>query len=555
MNLGSERTTMNWLRTRTLAETALAVLITSLAATAELRYRVAYKCDGERIEVAYCRADSDRPGFPQTTDKDNYCLVYYPDRPMRGGFTVQTSELHGDIVKKLQTCGALSAPQEQTASQPRSLSRQSAISSGGAETFQQQGENFIKAEQFPQAIDALKKAIALNSSWSAYNDLGFAYFSLKQYSAAATAFSRAAQLNPNDATVQLNLASAYEATKQYDKALAAAQQSLRLKSNSATTVTVIATIYESSGRYPEAASSYLQAIRLDASSVPPYESLAQLLLKQHRMDDALEVYRVLEQVNVDEANKLFLTITDWDLENKPASSVSDRARRYKNLEAPALRAKATAGDTAAMKQLSDFYYSKRDITNGLQWEIKAADKGDPELQNDLGWRYENGIGAARDVIEARKWYAKAGEQGNDTAQLHLCESYAAELKLDDGVVQGLTKDNLSSPISPLKGTSTSIDEAFRWCTRGGNRGMYHAAWYAGVLNARGSERHPVNFAEAYFWLLNGNIDAGKIFRQKVANHLTSGQRAQVEKLAGAFRPNPLELLHNQFTRSSTPAEK
>jgi tetratricopeptide (TPR) repeat protein len=538
-----------------LIKISVSVLLTSLAATAQLRYKVSYQCSGEHIEVAYCRADSDMPGFPRTTDNNNYCLVYYPDRPMRGGFTFQTSELRSEIIKKLQTCGALPAPPGQTAAQSSSASAQTSTSSTGAEAYQQQGEAYIKAQQFSPAVDALKKAIALKPSWAAYNDLGFAYFNLKQYSAAASAFGQAAQLNPNDATVQLNLATAYEATKQYDKALAAAQQSLRLKPNSATTVDVIATIYETSGHYPEAASEYLQAIHLDASLVPAYESLAQLLLKQRRMDDALEVYRVLEQVNLEESNKLFLTITDWDLENKPKSSVSDRAKAYKNLDETALLAKANAGDAAAMKQLSDSYYAKHDTANGLKWELEAARKGDPELQNELGWRYESGSGATKDVSEARKWYAKAGEQGNDTAQLHLCESYAAELGLDDGVVQGPEKNSISSPISPLKGASTSIDEAFRWCVRGGNRGLYHAAWYAGILNARGSEKHPVNFAEAYFWLVNGNIDAGKVFRQKVANHLTEAQRTQVEKLAGAFRPDAMELLHKQLIQRSSDAER
>ncbi len=170
----------------------------------------------------------------------------------------------------------------------------------------------------------------------------------------------------------------------------------------------------------------------------------------------------------------------------------------KNLDVTALLAKANAGDDAAMKQLSDSYYAKRDSTNGLKWETKAAEKGDSELQKDLGWRYENGSGVTKDIGEARQWYVRAGEQGNETAQLDLGESYGAELRLDDGVVQGSEKDDLSSPIPPLKGSSGVIDEAFRWCVRAGNRGMVHAEWYAGVLTARGSDKHRANFAERLF---------------------------------------------------------
>src|SRR5690242_383224 len=85
-------------------------LLCGLESSAQLRYKVSYQCNKERVEVAYCRADSDMPGFPRTHEKDNYCLVYYPDRPMRGGFTVQESELRSDIIKTLQDCGALPAP-------------------------------------------------------------------------------------------------------------------------------------------------------------------------------------------------------------------------------------------------------------------------------------------------------------------------------------------------------------------------------------------------------------------------------------------------------------
>jgi len=50
-----------------------------------------------------------------TPPQNDYCLVYYPDRPKNGGFMVQTTELHSDVVKKLQTCGTQNNPQPQHA--------------------------------------------------------------------------------------------------------------------------------------------------------------------------------------------------------------------------------------------------------------------------------------------------------------------------------------------------------------------------------------------------------------------------------------------------------
>jgi hypothetical protein len=56
--------------------------------------------------VTHCRKDSDMAGVPPTQPADDYCQVYYPDRPKRNGFTAMATELRGDLIKKLQACGA-----------------------------------------------------------------------------------------------------------------------------------------------------------------------------------------------------------------------------------------------------------------------------------------------------------------------------------------------------------------------------------------------------------------------------------------------------------------
>jgi len=79
-----------------------------------LRYNFPYTCNGERIVVNRCRKDSDQPGFPPTQPKQDYCVVLYPDRPKQEGFTVQTTELRGDLITKLQACGALNTNRPKT---------------------------------------------------------------------------------------------------------------------------------------------------------------------------------------------------------------------------------------------------------------------------------------------------------------------------------------------------------------------------------------------------------------------------------------------------------
>ena len=55
---------------------------------------------------------------------------------------------------------------------------------------------------------------------------------------------------------------------------------------------------------------------------------------------------------------------------------------------------------------------------------QAAELGDAEAQNKLGFMYARGEGVAEDDQEAAKWYRKAADQGYAKAQFSLGLSYA-----------------------------------------------------------------------------------------------------------------------------------
>jgi len=66
-------------------------------------------------------------------------------------------------------------------------------------------------------------------------------------------------------------------------------------------------------------------------------------------------------------------------------------------------------------------------------EVKAkAEAGNAESQMELGLRYEQGKGVAKDQVEAVKWYRKAAEQNFAPAQNNLGVCYE--------LGQGLAKD-------------------------------------------------------------------------------------------------------------------
>ena len=54
---------------------------------------------------------------------------------------------------------------------------------------------------------------------------------------------------------------------------------------------------------------------------------------------------------------------------------------------------------------------------------KEAESGNVDAQNNLGWIYLNGHGAAKDYQESIKWYRMAAAQGNASAQFTLGKMY------------------------------------------------------------------------------------------------------------------------------------
>jgi TPR repeat protein len=58
----------------------------------------------------------------------------------------------------------------------------------------------------------------------------------------------------------------------------------------------------------------------------------------------------------------------------------------------------------------------QDYQEVLKWYRLAADQGNADARNSLGWMYDSAQGVARDYQEAVKWYRLAAHQGNADAQ-------------------------------------------------------------------------------------------------------------------------------------------
>ena len=90
------------------ASILLAAIPAGAPAQQTLRYNYEYVCNGDRVVVGHCRADSDIPGSIPTRPESDYCDVYHPDRPRKPNASeIPDTVLRSKVISMLDACGAL----------------------------------------------------------------------------------------------------------------------------------------------------------------------------------------------------------------------------------------------------------------------------------------------------------------------------------------------------------------------------------------------------------------------------------------------------------------
>jgi Sel1 repeat len=144
-----------------------------------------------------------------------------------------------------------------------------------------------------------------------------------------------------------------------------------------------------------------------------------------------------------------------------------------------LRKAADKGNPLAQSNLGEMYYKgwgvPQDYAEAAKWYLKAAAQGEVYAQNNIAGMYDNGEGLPLDDVEAVKWYRKAAEQGYDEAQVNLGVSY------NNG-----------------EGVTQNYAEAAKWHRRAAEQGNAQGQYYlAGMYySGQGVQK---DLVQAYKW--------------------------------------------------------
>lgn len=103
-------------------------------------------------------------------------------------------------------------------------------------------------------------------------------------------------------------------------------------------------------------------------------------------------------------------------EESPAAEQGDSHGEELFAEFTRLQQAAETGEPQALFDFGAYFYHQQNYAGARKWWSKAAEKGQVTAQIQLAMLYRDGDGGPENKVEAARWFGKAAEQGDTGAQ-------------------------------------------------------------------------------------------------------------------------------------------
>lgn len=244
------------------------------------------------------------------------------------------------------------------------------------------------------------------------------------------------------------------------------------------------------------------------------------------------------------------------MDEKPAVSadVASAAPQAKASELPsadagpvALREAAASGDPKAIFEIGSRYAEGRgvakDLKEAAKYYTQAADAGFAPAQFRIGSFYEKGLGVERDASKAKTFYQMAAEQGNASAMHNLAVLYAmgaAGPADNESAAQWFTKAaefgvkdsqyNLGILAAKGLGVKQSLEDSYKWFALAAKAGDKDAASKRDeIANAMRPEQLAKARASTDLWKAKATDPAANAMEIPESWRESQGQTASVNK--------------------------
>lgn len=153
----------------------------------------------------------------------------------------------------------------------------------------------------------------------------------------------------------------------------------------------------------------------------PYWEKAAAQGDRESMSELLKYYMSSEHWNYEQAVQYASLLGD----EKTLASLKEQKESIDKKEAEfnALIAKANDGDTKAMYTLAEKYWAVKNYEEAAKMYRKAAETGNAEAMNGIGFCYYRGFGVPKNYESAVYWFQKGADAGEVNAMCWLGDCY------------------------------------------------------------------------------------------------------------------------------------
>ena len=146
---------------------------------------------------------------------------------------------------------------------------------------------------YSEAINSYKKVLELKEDHTVYYNLGNAFFKYKKYNKAIEHYEKALELNPAFIDAQENKTLSLAGMGESGKALEYFKNINGQDENNYKVHFIFSILLSDIGKYEESEEEIKKCIKLDSKCAGGFEELGRILLKQNKLNEALEAYENL----------------------------------------------------------------------------------------------------------------------------------------------------------------------------------------------------------------------------------------------------------------------
>ncbi|MDR2292925.1 MAG: SUMF1/EgtB/PvdO family nonheme iron enzyme [Prevotellaceae bacterium] len=388
----------------------------------------------------------------------------------------------------------------------------------------QNSMKYIPMPDYPGVYVGLRLACSMNNEYVYhfedeidYYNIGNEYRENEDYKYGIAAYQIAVKLKPDYAAAYYNLGICYKAQGDLPDAIEAYKKAIdiprsKIKVDHLACLN-LGNIYTEQKKYKDAISAYQNAINRQSDFALAYRAMGSAYTYLENYLEATNCYKKAAQLGDRECQKILQDNNiSWDVSENSGDIRKKRDDETDKQYVERITVMAEQGDPICQNLFAFIYMQSGNYGEAAKWYRKAAEQGDATAQCDLGTLYQEGRGVSKDYDEALKWYHKSAAQGFATAQYEIGNMYHfGQGVLTDHVEaikwyykaaeQGLKEAqyNLGCQFAKGEGISKDMSKAISFWEKAAEQGYLMAQCILGIVYYSGDEIKQ-DYAKAKYWL-------------------------------------------------------